>query len=291
MHPRLQTVPASSERYQSGADAGEHGRQIDRAERHGGYIHQVLHRVTGLTDRVVQSVPKSTGMYLIGEGRIVHTFDPKLASDRGVTMVAVDRELPEQPVSPVSLQVRCDLIELAHAANARCRMILRGTEPKSRRELPEPGTFFASHIGRYLPSDVTQTLIDVGLDMAVPGGNLWLVDTPLCTRLRKASGSPGFDEAYRVARSRDDVRIAVDEVIAPILPKGLYHKINALRGPHKSTEAEHEAFFEGIADGDIRFVTLPSSGTDESVFREEVSARSFRVNGWGVRAMMLEKQG
>ncbi len=263
----------------------QHAERIRRASAAGGYLHQSMHLASGLNDRVARSVPRGTGLYLVGEGHIVHDFDPVTLEERGVSVVAVDRDLPERPQPGVDAQIRCDLHDIAeHVRSGVADLDFEG----ATAELPRPGTFMASHIGRYLPDADTAVLLEAALHALPPDGNIWLIDTPLAARLRKLSGSPGFLEAYRLAETRRGVRIAVDEVIAPVIDLGFYYQLERMRA--RRPGSDDEAFFDAVEQGKVRFDAVPSSRAREDEYRVGTGRRSVRVNGWGIRAMMLEKR-
>lgn len=257
----------------------QHESHIHRAQK-SGYLHQRMHTVSGLTRKIVDTVPAGTGLYLIGEGKVVHAFDPMQVAAKNIRIVTVDRSLPDAPPNGVDAQIWCDLNMLAADVRASIANV---------RLLPVPsGAFMASHIGRYLPADTTSTLLHAGADALVDGGSIWLVDTPIAARAKKTGGSPGFHEAYELTRTRDDVRIAVDVVLAPRLDIGLYYQLNELRAQRPG--ADDLAFFEAVDEGKIQFDTVVALAADEHEFRVNVGRRAVRVNGWGIRAMMLQKQ-
>jgi hypothetical protein len=257
----------------------QHAEHINRAQRNG-YLHQILHEVSGLTRSIVEAVPRGTGMYLVGEGKVVHRLDACQVRERDIRVVTVDRELPQQPPAGVDAQIHCDLSRLSSMLRQSAQTTLDDRMPFV------PGSFVASHIARYLPEEDTSTLLHAGMDALRPGGNIWLVDTPLAARLRKHSNSPGFCEGYDIAQSRDDVRIAVDAVIAPVVPEGLYFKLNDMRA--RVPGSDDMAFLDAVQDGIVRFASVPAADAEEGEFRIRQGGR-IRVNGWGIRAMMLQK--
>lgn len=258
----------------------QHAEHIHSAQRNG-YLHQILHEVSGLTRRIVASVPQGTGMYLVGEGKVVHRLDACQLRERDIRVVTVDRELPQQLPACVDAQIHCDLRQLSSMLRQSAWAALNDRMPFV------PGSFVASHIARYLPEEDTSTLLHAGMDALHPGGNIWLVDTPLAARLRKHSNSPGFFEGYEIARSRDDVRIAVDAVIAPVVPESLYFKLNDMRA--RVPGSDDGAFLDAVQDGVVQFASVPAADAEEGEFRIRQGSR-IRVNGWGMRVMMLEKQ-
>lgn len=273
-------------------DASAHSRQIARAERAGGYLHQELQRCYGIDQRVVESIPAGTGLYLLGEGRIVHAYDQAALQAKQVQVVAVDRDLPMHPVGPVQHQVQCDLETLGQWCITEASSTVRTTLEAYRSQallmgLPQPGGFVASHIGRYLPETAVQGLLKQASAVLVPGGQVWILDMPLAAR-KGVLASPGFTEAYQLLQHDSSLALVADEVIAPVMPKHRYHAINDMRQKF-GVSAEHDMFFRSLQQGETSVRTVPVSKIDESQFRID-SNHFTTVVGWGVRCMQLTKR-
>ena len=54
-------------------------------------------------------------------------------------------------------------------------------------------------------------------------------------------------------------------------------------------DSDDEEFFDAVEQDRVRFDAVPANKIDESEFRTQLGRRTVRVNGWGIRAMMLEK--